>query len=148
LSGLVEPVRSADRALALYLTRAWAFAGPVNDAQVRFIAAMHSTTPLPVVADFYPEFGAHDGRMGLPTLRQVPAVVIGGVQDNLTPIARSRALAAELPLAEFVQLDPCGHLVMVEHPGEVTRAIESLAARIGLLPPNDHVEVEVTGDHR
>jgi pimeloyl-ACP methyl ester carboxylesterase len=148
LSGLLEPVRSADRALALYLTRAWAFAGPVSDAQVRFVAAMHSTTPLAVVADFYPEFGAHDGRLGLPTLRQVPALVIGGAQDNLTPIARSEALASDLPQSDFLRLDPCGHLVMIERPAEVTHAIEALAARIGLLPPGDHVEVEVTGDGR
>jgi pimeloyl-ACP methyl ester carboxylesterase len=148
LSGLLEPVRSADRALALYLTRAWSFAGPVSDAQVRFVAAMHSTTPLGVVADFYPEFGAHDGRIGLATLRQVPALVIGGAQDNLTPIARSEALAAELPQAGFLRLDPCGHLVMIERPAEVTHALESLAAQVGLLPPGDHVEVEVTGGGR
>lgn len=148
LSGLVEPVRSADRALALQLTKAWSFAGPVSEAQVRFVAAMHSTTPLSVVADFYPEFGEHDGSKGLGTLREVPVVVIGGAQDNLTPIARSEALAAELPQAEFVRLDPSGHLVMIERPTEVTHAIEMLAARIGLLPPEEHVEVEVTGDHR
>ena len=148
LSGLVEPVRSADRALALQLTRAWSFAGPVSDAQVRFVAAMHSTTPLAVVADFYPEFAEHDGRKGLGTLGEVPVVVIGGAQDNLTPIARSEALAAELPQAEFLRLDPSGHLVMIERPAEVTRAIEGLAARVGLLPPGEHVEVEVTGDHR
>jgi pimeloyl-ACP methyl ester carboxylesterase len=148
LSGLVQPVRSADHAMVLQLTKAWSFAGPVSDAQVRFVAAMHSTTPLPVVADFYPEFGAHDGRKGLPALRQVPVVVIGGAQDNLTPIARSEALAAQLPNAEFVRLDPSGHLVMIERPAEVTRAIEALAARVGLLPPDEHVEVEVTGDHR
>jgi hypothetical protein len=37
---------------------------------------------------------------------------------------------------------------MIERPAEVTRAIEALAARVGLLPPDEHVEVEVTGDHR
>jgi pimeloyl-ACP methyl ester carboxylesterase len=148
LAGVVEPVLSADRALALQLTRAWSFAGPVSDAQVRFVAAMHSTTPLAVVADFYPEFGTHQGRLGLGTLRHVPALVIGGAQDNLTPIARSEALAAELPQADFLRLDPCGHLVMIERSADVTHALEALAARVGMLPPDDHVQVEVTGEVR
>jgi pimeloyl-ACP methyl ester carboxylesterase len=148
LSGLVDPIRSADRALALRLTRAWSFAGPASDAQVRFVAAMHAATPIAVAGDFYPEFALYDGRAGLAVLRHVPAVIICGEQDNLTPIARSEAIAAELPDAEFVRLDPSGHLVMIERPVDVTRAIERLAARVGLLPPLEHVEVDVAGCRR
>ncbi|WP_129782553.1 alpha/beta fold hydrolase [Peristeroidobacter soli] len=68
-----------------------------------------------------PEIAAHlmlarsevDVRELLPQL-QVPTLVIHPVEDQVTPMNASRELAAEIPNAEFVQLESRNH-VLLEH---------------------------------
>ncbi|HEY0939092.1 MAG TPA: alpha/beta fold hydrolase [Steroidobacter sp.] len=68
-----------------------------------------------------PEIAAHlmlaraeiDVRELLPQL-QVPTLVIHPVDDQVTPLSASRELAAEIPNAEFVQLESRNH-VLLEH---------------------------------
>lgn len=71
--------------------------------------------------------GELDLGAGVRTL-DVPAVVIAGTADRLTPLVHSRRLAAELPRClELVELAGMGHMTPVEAPEAVTAKIRELA---------------------
>ncbi len=58
----------------------------------------------------------------LPTL-DVPALVIVGQEDSLTPPASSRAMAAALPRATLVEIPSAGHTPSMERPIPTAEAI-------------------------
>ncbi len=61
----------------------------------------------------------------------VPALVISGTADRMTPFALSEELARELPYAELVAVSGGGHMVMLEQPalvaGEIQRWLEAFS---------------------
>lgn len=54
----------------------------------------------------------------------VPALVICGEDDRLTPVRYAQFLAERLPQAELVVIPQAGHMVMLEQPAAVTQAVE------------------------
>jgi DNA-binding NarL/FixJ family response regulator len=56
-----------------------------------------------------------DVRELLPQLK-VPTLVIHPVEDQVTPMSASRELAAEIPNAEFVQLESRNHVLLENEP--------------------------------
>jgi len=131
LPTLVERSRSVDNDVSLLLARHWSFASNVAGERVQFVAQILSRTPMEVVADFYPTFTSHDGFAGLAEFHGRELLVVGARQDRITPIRHSRAIAEALPEAEYVELDPSGHLAMIEHPDRVGAAIDDLLDRAG-----------------
>jgi pimeloyl-ACP methyl ester carboxylesterase/acyl-CoA thioesterase FadM len=59
----------------------------------------------------------------LPTLVGIPALVIVGQGDVITPPALSRAMAGAIPEARLVEVPGAGHLPSIEQPVPTTRAI-------------------------
>lgn len=59
----------------------------------------------------------------------VPATVLVGEQDRLTPPSQAQRLADALADVEFMRLDNAGHTVMLERPDEVTAALRRLVDR-------------------
>jgi pimeloyl-ACP methyl ester carboxylesterase len=53
----------------------------------------------------------------------VPALVIGGSDDRLTPLKYSRFLSEQIPDARLVTVEGAGHMVMLERPDVVADAI-------------------------
>jgi pimeloyl-ACP methyl ester carboxylesterase len=53
-----------------------------------------------------------------------PTLVICGGEDRLTPPKYAAYLRDHIPNAQFVLVEGAGHMVMVERPEEVTRAIQ------------------------
>ncbi|HEY8788609.1 MAG TPA: alpha/beta hydrolase [Actinopolymorphaceae bacterium] len=125
----IEHSRKADNDLSLLIAERYSFASEVPSERVQFVAEMLAHTPIDVVADFYPTFAHHDGYAGLAEMHEIPVQILGAVQDRITPIEHSRAMAAALPSAAYAELDPSGHLLMLEHPRRVTEAVLSLAER-------------------
>jgi pimeloyl-ACP methyl ester carboxylesterase len=58
---------------------------------------------------------------------QVPALVIVGTKDRLTPRAQAAKLAEHLPQAELLEIPDVGHTAQMEAHDEVTKAIRELA---------------------
>lgn len=56
---------------------------------------------------------------------EVPTLVLCGRQDRLTPLAHHEAMAGEIPNAELVVIEDCGHLAPMERPEETTAAMRS-----------------------
>ena len=59
-----------------------------------------------------------------------PALVVVGVQDEITPVAAAEHRVAALADAELVVVPGAGHLTSVEAPGPVAAALERLAGRV------------------
>jgi len=84
---------------------------------------------LTTVAPFLSEFRHYDESRTLERLRAIPALVLCGTDDPLTPIAHSARLAATLPHAELVAVAGAKHEVPIEHADTVNSAIARLLAR-------------------
>jgi pimeloyl-ACP methyl ester carboxylesterase len=56
-------------------------------------------------------------------MRRLPAAVLVGSRDRLTPRPCADTIAAALPRAEHIVLDEAGHMLPLERPDEVAEAI-------------------------
>ncbi len=126
---LVDRSRKAGSDLSYVLTKRLAFASDVPPSLVRFAADMLASTPIDVVADFFPAFDSHDKMTALPILQRVETLVMVGADDLLTPEEHSRDIVQAVPGAELVVIPDCGHLIICEHPGVVNRHLRELAVR-------------------
>lgn len=59
----------------------------------------------------------------LPSLQDLPTLVVGGEQDQLTPPARIRRMAEGIPGARLIVIPGAGHLPPVEQPAVTTRIL-------------------------
>jgi pimeloyl-[acyl-carrier protein] methyl ester esterase len=59
----------------------------------------------------------------------VPALVLAGEHDRLTPAAAARELAMALPVARFKLIERSGHAPFLSHPGEVLAEVTAFLAR-------------------
>jgi pimeloyl-ACP methyl ester carboxylesterase len=116
---LVERGRQASTDLAVLVARFYGFASEVPAEVVEFSLEMINATPIDVLADFYPSLDGHEAMAALAELHQVETLLLVGAQDLLTPPEHSRRMLRVLPGAELVELDPGGHLVILEHPDDV-----------------------------
>ncbi|MFI1162260.1 alpha/beta fold hydrolase [Streptomyces sp. NPDC020801] len=132
---LVEKGRRATADLFAGIIKRYSFAGrDIDPAVARFAERMIEGTPIDVVAEFYPAFTDHDKTEALALFKDMPVLVLAGVQDLVTPSEHSEAIADLLPDAELVLVPDAGHLVMLEHPEVVTDRLADLLARAGAVP--------------
>ncbi|MGC5356557.1 alpha/beta fold hydrolase [Streptomyces sp. DT190] len=132
---LVEKGRRATAELFAGVIKRYSFASrDVDPAVARFAERMIESTPIDVVAEFYPAFNDHDKTEALAYFADLPVLVLAGVQDLVTPSEHSEAIADLLPDAELVLVPDAGHLVMLEHPEVVTDRLADLLTRTGAVP--------------
>ncbi|MFF3751185.1 alpha/beta fold hydrolase [Streptomyces sp. NPDC002018] len=137
---LVERGRRATADLFAGLVKRYSFSSKdVDPAVVRFAERLIEGTPIDVVAEFYPAFTDHDKAQALSVFLEVPALVLAGESDLITPSSHSEAIADLLPDAELVLVPDAGHLVMLEHPEVVTARLAELLARVGAVPAEANV---------
>lgn len=87
--------------------------------RARTLAGLRACGPGVLLGDFLA--CAHfDLTETLPSI-QVPSLVVAGTADRMVAPALSIELAAGLPNSQLVVLPEASHMVMVEHPGEVTK---------------------------
>jgi pimeloyl-ACP methyl ester carboxylesterase len=65
---------------------------------------------------------------------RVPALVICGTDDQLTPRRYSEDLAGHIPAAALQTIDGAGHLVMLEQPRRVAGLLSVFLKSIPYLP--------------
>jgi pimeloyl-ACP methyl ester carboxylesterase len=128
---LIDRGRRVGADVAFMATRRIAFGDKkVSPTVVDFVEQMIRSTPIDVIAEFYPTLAAHDKLAALEVFEDVPALVVTGDEDRLTPAAHGRAIAAALNDAELVEVAEAGHVTMLEHPEIVTQALVRLIDRV------------------
>lgn len=124
---VIERGRASSRDAAWLVTRTFGFARPdVPGSLVDYLDEMITDTPVDVIAEFAPGLLVFDRASALPALSGIPTLIIGGDQDRMTPIARSRAMAQALPQARLVVVEGAGHVAMLEAPDLVNAALRRL----------------------
>lgn len=61
---------------------------------------------------------------------EVPALVVCGRDDKLTPVKYSEYLKANIPAAELQIIEGAGHMVMLERSAELNHAIKEFALKL------------------
>ena len=61
---------------------------------------------------------------------KVPALLIWGIQDSVTPIWVGEKFHELLPNSELVKIDKCGHAPMMEKPELFNLALENFLTRV------------------
>ncbi|UYQ63853.1 alpha/beta fold hydrolase [Streptomyces peucetius] len=131
---LVERGRRATADLFAGLVKRYSFSSKdVDPAVARFAERMIESTPIDVVAEFYPAFAEHDKTEALTVFQELPVLVLAGDKDLVTPSTHSEAIGDVLRGAELVIVPDAGHLVMLEHPETVTDRIADLLVRAGAV---------------
>ncbi|MEV4878051.1 alpha/beta hydrolase [Streptomyces cyaneofuscatus] len=131
---LVEKGRRATADLFAGLIKRYSFSSrDVDPAVARFAERLIESTPIDVVAEFYPAFTEHDKSGALPAFRDVPVLILAGEKDLVTPSSHSEAIADVLPEAELILVPDAGHLVMLEHPETVSDRLADLLVRSGAV---------------
>jgi pimeloyl-ACP methyl ester carboxylesterase len=125
----VERGRRMGGDLNYVLTKRYSFASDVSPQLVTFVVDLLNATPIDVIAEFYPSFDTHDGRLGLTALNGVEVLVLVGDHDLLTPDAHSQEIVRQIPGAELRIVPRAGHLVMLEHPDLVNTELRLLLQR-------------------
>ncbi|WLQ41233.1 alpha/beta hydrolase [Streptomyces laculatispora] len=137
---LVERGRRATADLFAGLIKRYSFGSrDVDPAVERFAERLIESTPIDVVAEFYPAFTEYDKSAALPQFHEVPVLILAGDKDLVTPSSHSEAIADELPDAELVIVPDAGHLVMLEHPETVTDRLADLLVRAGAVTESSNV---------
>jgi pimeloyl-ACP methyl ester carboxylesterase len=145
LSGARELVGQALLAFKAPLPRS---STPISHRMVRYIALSPAASPAQVafceriVLDCRSDVrAANGGTLSALDLREaiasltVPAVVVAGEDDKLTPPVHARRLAEELPgLDELVLVAGAGHMAPVSDPDVVTGHLRRLAAEHASRP--------------
>lgn len=128
---IVERGRRATADLFAGLIKRYSFGTPeqVDPGIARFGERLIEATPIDVVAEFFPAFAVHDKTEALVAYDAVPALVLAGESDLITPADHSRTIAEVLPDAELVCVPGAGHLVMLERPELVNEHLVSLVER-------------------
>jgi pimeloyl-ACP methyl ester carboxylesterase len=114
---------------AVYLGSRYTFGQDPSPTHVRFVGEIGAALPPEILAPSVIGFLDMDLRPGLRQVR-VPALVLAGSHDRLTPVRAARDIAANLGNAELVVIPGAGHTLMLERHAEINRLIGEFARRL------------------
>jgi pimeloyl-ACP methyl ester carboxylesterase len=84
-------------------------------------------TPIPIITNDFIACNRFDRSENISTIT-LPTLIVVGQEDRMTPPAFSQRLNQKISSSRLVVVPDAGHLVMLERPKEVNRAIEALVA--------------------
>lgn len=107
------------------------FRRPTHYDLVRFHAAMIQETPLESYIGFFDDLQSHDELDAAPVLDAIDGFVITGSKDVVTPDSQAGRIQQVWPRAKRLSAFGAGHMVVLEAPAVVNKAIDLLLGRIG-----------------
>jgi pimeloyl-ACP methyl ester carboxylesterase len=113
----------------------WLGFGRIADpAAVRLTLGMIGSARLATIGGFRPWIDEQHRVDSLVHMATVPAAVLVGAQDRLTPASCAETIVGALPHAEHVIFPDAGHMLPLECPDEVTGAIARVCQRANGVP--------------
>lgn len=125
----VDHLRSRANNLTYLGTRLMGFGQDPSPTQVAFIEKLLSEVPSHVWFNLIPTMLGMDVSQALHEI-DVPALVIVGVKDKLTPLAAAERIADGIPRSELVELPNTGHVPMLERADEFNSLLRRFVARV------------------
>ena len=137
---LIDRSRLLAGDLAWLLTRKSAFGHADPPASlVSLVERMNRRTSIQSIVGYARAILDHDETATLPQFEGLPALVVVGDVDLLTPPEHSRRLAAALGGSRFVLIPDAAHSPQLEYPGEISQLllemIDKVVAEIGKGSP-------------
>lgn len=124
---VASPVLDWGRSFNSYsVIKRWGLGPRAESRHVDMADEMILRAPTHVLMDFYPNFVSLDLRPSLPALATTHCVVVGGTDDQLTPISHARRLHDAIADSKLIEVEGAGHMIMLEAHDEVTEAIEDV----------------------
>jgi pimeloyl-ACP methyl ester carboxylesterase len=105
------------------------FGDEYPDAALRVTMKSVGRTSLRSIGGFRASVGAQQRLETLAALGDVPAAVLVGDRDRLTPPPCARSIAEALPGTELTVFPGAGHMLMLERPDEVSAALVAIVRR-------------------
>ena len=97
---------------------------------IEFHAAMINETPLETFVGYLDDLQDHDEFAAGPHLEGLPGAVLVGTKDDVTPRKQADLIMENWPDAELVEVDGAGHMLLLEAPDAVNRAIERVLEKV------------------
>lgn len=97
---------------------------------IEFHAAMINETPLETFVGYLDDLQDHDEFAAGPYLAGLPGAVLVGTKDDVTPRKQADLIMEKWPDAELVEVDGAGHMLPLEAPEAVNRAIERVLGKV------------------
>ncbi|MBB5156014.1 alpha/beta fold hydrolase [Saccharopolyspora phatthalungensis] len=129
-SHMVDTVRRVTSRTSFRLTQRYLFGSQVLQPVAELTARAMASTPIAVIAEFFPELDTFDKRTVVSALGKVPTLILVGDRDTITPISHSEALAREILGAELVAVAGAAHLLILESPQRVNEQLQRLVAGV------------------
>ncbi|MEU7618171.1 alpha/beta hydrolase [Micromonospora rifamycinica] len=128
---VIDRARRSTSNVAWLLTRRYGFGTPKpSPALVSYVERMNSRTSADTVTRYLRTLATHSRFPALAALSGTPVLVVVGDKDMITPVVHSEEIVRRLPHAEYVKIQDSGHVVMLEHAGEVNAALERFLAAL------------------
>jgi pimeloyl-ACP methyl ester carboxylesterase len=105
------------------------FGDRYDDAALEITMNAVGRAPLRSIGGFRPSIGAQHRLDTLAALGDVPAAVLVGDRDRLTPPACAESIATALPGTELTVCPGAGHMLMLERPDCVNMAVTQVVDR-------------------
>ncbi|HLW16616.1 MAG TPA: alpha/beta hydrolase [Actinomycetota bacterium] len=125
----VDQLRTRANNLVYLGTRLMGFGRDPSPTQVEFIEKLLSEVPSSVWFKLIPTMLGMDVSGALDSIG-VPALVIAGEKDKLTPLAAAERIADGIPRAELVVLPDTGHIPMLERADEFNALLRRFVLRV------------------
>jgi len=125
----VDHLRARANNLVYLGTRLMGFGSKPSPTQVAFIEKLLSEVPSSVWFKLIPTMLGMDVSGSLDAI-DVPALVIVGDKDKLTPLAAAERIAGGIPRAELVVLPDTGHVPMLERADEFNALLRRFVLRV------------------
>jgi len=127
---LVHRGRNVGRSVIGPILRAASYADlNVSPSVVAFSEKMMLDTPIPTMMEFLHALEVHDETAALPTLAEIPTLVVCGDHDLVTPDEYSRKMSHALRQSELVIVSSAGHLVLLSKPESINDGLVRLVKR-------------------
>lgn len=97
---------------------------------IEFHAAMINETPLETFVGYLDDLQDHDEFAARSYLASLPGAVLVGTKDDVTPRKQADLIMEKWPDAELVEVDGAGHMLPLEAPEAVNRAIERVLEKV------------------
>ncbi len=130
--GAIATIRGGDsQSIVLGMAEKLFAAEASEELRARFTTQMKAVGAEGLIAALTAMRDRPDRTALLPTLGDLPTLIMVGREDRITPLEDSRAMAEAVPGATLVVVEGAGHLSPAEQPDRVNQGLQAFLEEVG-----------------